>query len=335
MIKAVTLLLALALACLPPTAYAEPIKLKLSFFTSDRTLAYQSAVQPFVEAINSEGKDLIEIEVYLSGALGKVQSELPQLVLGGVADIAFIVPGRNPDRFLDNGVVELPGLFLNVREATLAYTRLVAADALAGYKEFFVIGAFATEPETIHSRKRLESIADLKGQKIRANNLTEATGLASLGALPVVLAFNETSPALSSGLIDGAAVPMAQLFDTGIGRLVNHHYLLETSAAPLTLMMNRAVFERLPEKAKSLIVKYSGEWAAARYSEAFERVGNDVLKQIRADSRRSVVVPSPADLDAAHRAFKSIAREWTENSAHNRDLVKQVETELTRIRSAQ
>jgi len=63
---------------LPVSANAEPITLKLSFFTSARTVAYQTAIKPFVDAINSEGRGLLEIDVYFSGALGKVRKELPQ-----------------------------------------------------------------------------------------------------------------------------------------------------------------------------------------------------------------------------------------------------------------
>src|SRR6478672_4587157 len=73
---------------LPLTATAEPVTLKLSFFTSDRSVAYQTAVKPFVDAVNSEGEGLLKIDVYPSGALGKVQRDLPKQVLDGIADIA-------------------------------------------------------------------------------------------------------------------------------------------------------------------------------------------------------------------------------------------------------
>ncbi len=323
----------IALALLPIAAASEPIKLKLSFFTSDRSVAYQAAVKPFVDAINHDGKDLLQIEVYLSGKLGKVQKELPQLVLNGEADIAFIVPGQNPERFRDNAAIELPGLFRDAREATLVHTRLAAAGALAGYEDFFVIGAYGTDPETIHSRKALASLADLKGQKIRTNNLIESLALARLGALPVVLAFNETSPAISSGMIDGATAPTAQLFDVGIGRLASYHYMLRTSTAPLTLMMSRRAFDRLPEDAKALIRKYSGEWTAARFAEAYEKFDKDALEQIKTDVRRTIVVPSAIDLKTAHAVFMSIRNDWAAASPQNRELLGQALTEISKLRA--
>ena len=320
---------------LPLAAAADPITLKLSFFTSDRSIAYQTAVKPFVDAINSEGEGLLKIDVYPSGALGKVQRDLPKQVLDGTADIAFIVPGQNPELFPDNAVIELPGLFHNAYEASLTYTRLVAANALAGYRDFFVIGAFATQPETIHSRKPIRSLVDLREQKIRANNPTEAVALAKLGALPVVLAFNETAPAISAGSLDGATVPVTQLFDVGIGRLTSNHYLLGTSVAPLTLMMNRKVFDRLPEDAKTLVRKYSGEWAANQFSQAYETIGKKIVDDVKADARRNIVVPSAQDQLAAQRTFKSIAQEWAAASVHNGDLLKLTEASLAKVREAE
>ena len=318
----------------PLTAHGEPIKLKLSFFTSDRSVAYQTAVKPFVDAINHNGGNLVEIELYPSGTLGRVQKELPQLVLDGTADIAFIVPGQNPELFPDNAVVELPGLFRDVREATLTYTRLVANGVLAGYRDYFAIGAFATQPEVINSRKPIRDIAGLKGLRIRTNNNTQAKALARLGAVPKVLAFNETAAELSSGALDAATVPPAQLFDVGIGRLTSNHYLLGTSAAPLALLMNRKVFDRLPEPAKALILRYSGEWTAERFIAGYQVAEKTTLAEIEADNRRSVVVPSAADRATAQRAFKAIVDEWAAANPHHRALLTATEAELAKIRSA-
>jgi TRAP-type C4-dicarboxylate transport system substrate-binding protein len=81
----------------PAMATADPIKLKLPFFTSDRSNVYQYQARPFVDAVNSEGSGLIEIDVDFSSAVAKVQTQQPQLVADGAADIAIIVPGQTPE----------------------------------------------------------------------------------------------------------------------------------------------------------------------------------------------------------------------------------------------
>ena len=183
---------------------------------------------------------LVRIDVSFSGALGKNPAEQLQLVLDGTADLAFVVPGYTPERFRDNTVIELPGQFRNIREATEVYSRLVADNALNGYDDLFVVGAFATEPESIHANVPIASLADLEGKRIRANNPIESAALERLGMVAVQIPINKISAAISSGEIDGAAVPPAPLIEFGIARVAAHHYLLGVASAPLTVVMNRA-----------------------------------------------------------------------------------------------
>lgn len=272
-----------AFALIPCMAVAEPISLKLAIFSSDRSSPYLAAVKPFLDAVNSEGRGLVEIVLYSGGVLGREIAHQPQVVIDGKADIAFVVPGYTPNMFPDNTVVELPGLFRDAREATLVYTRLVALNALKGYEDFVVIGAYVTEQETLHSRSPIASIDDLKGKRIRVNNNVEGVALEKLGALPVPMEITRITEAISSGTIDGAMVGRTALSDFGISRVANNHYFLGTSGAPLALVMNRKKFEALPKTVQDIICKYSGEWAATRFIESYDRSDAKVLEQLKSD----------------------------------------------------
>jgi TRAP-type C4-dicarboxylate transport system substrate-binding protein len=318
---------------LPYAAVAEPIELKLAFFSSDQSMTYLAAIKPFVDAVNSEGHDQIKIVLYSGGVLGREISQQPDVVLDGTADIAFVVPGYTPARFPDNTVIELPGLFNDTREATLTYTRLIALNALTGYQSFFVIGAYVSEPETIHGRLPIASLADLKGQRIRVNNRIEAAALEKLGAIPVPMQITKVAAAVSSGEIDGAAVARTPLSDYGILRVATNHYFLGTSGAPLALLMNRATFDALPKLVQDIIRKYSGEWSAAQFIETYDRSDIQILEHLSSDPNRKVVFPSPADLNTAHAAFKAVIAEWTTTSPHNSELLKLTETEIAKLRS--
>jgi TRAP-type C4-dicarboxylate transport system substrate-binding protein len=118
--------LATALAAMSFAAVAQPVKLTFSYYTSDREVIYLSAVKPFIDSVNAAANGLIEIDAFTSGSLGKSYAGQAQLVLDGGADFAFVNPGLTPEQFPDDGVMELPGLFRDVREASVVYTRLVA-----------------------------------------------------------------------------------------------------------------------------------------------------------------------------------------------------------------
>ncbi|HBK04364.1 MAG TPA: hypothetical protein DDZ81_00700, partial [Acetobacteraceae bacterium] len=144
-------------------AAAEPITLKFSFFSSDRSLLYLVGPKPFIDAVNAEGRGRVRIEPYFSNRLGGPE-QLSQLVRDGTVDIGFEVPSYERAAFPDVGIVELPGLYQDAAEATRVFSQLVEAGALRGFSDFYVIGAFAGEPESIHARPPVVSLADLKGK---------------------------------------------------------------------------------------------------------------------------------------------------------------------------
>ena len=324
---------ALAIALLLPlAAAAEPIELKLSFFSSDKTDAYRDGVKPFVDAVNAEGKGLITIKVYPNGALGKAVAEQPNLVTEGAADIAWVVPGQTPYRFPDNQALELPGLFQDVREGTLVYARLIAANALRGYEKFFVIGAYASAPTVIHSRKPIKSLAAVKGQKIRANNSVEAEAIERFGAIPTIMPASRIADALAHGAVDAVMMSPGGLFQFGTARLAANHYFLGIGSAPLVVLMNRKKFDSLPGAAQALIRKYSGERAAASWIELYGATEQRSLDKIESDPGRTAVKPSPADRAAAQKVYRAMIDAWAAKSARNRELLRTIEADLTAIR---
>ncbi len=332
LVKAVAYVGAAALALLLPlAARAEPITLKLSFITSDRSNIYQCYVKPFVENVNADGTGIVQIKVYFSGAINPAMTEQAKLVLDGTADLAYVVPGYTPKQFPDIPVLELPGLFRNEIGSSLVFARLAAAGALEGYRKFFVVGAFVTGGETIHSRKPIAKLADLKGQTIRANNQMIAISLRKLGAVPSLLPINRTMDALSQGKLDGVTVATSVLMEFGFGRLTNRHYLLPLGGALISLVMNREKFASLPPRAREIIRKYSGDWLSERGAACFDEQNREMAAKLKADRRRSVVEPSPADLVAARRVFASVVEEWAARSPHNRELLALVKAEIAKL----
>jgi TRAP-type C4-dicarboxylate transport system substrate-binding protein len=333
MLKALACCALLSLSLLARAAEAEPIKLKLSYFTSDTEVIYRSAVKPFVDSVNAAANGLLEIDVYASGALGKSYAGQMQLVLENVADIAFVNPALTPEEFPDDGVLELPGLFRDVQEATAAYTRLVASGALRGYQDFTVIAALTGGPQNINTRMPISSLRDLQGKKIRAANRTEVATLDALGMSATIIPINQTAEAIGRGTVDGATGPAAIMNDFGISRVTSCRYLIRMGFPPLAILMNKKKFDSLPATGQDIIRNFSGGWVAARYAEAFEAANESVTKQFKSDPRRTTTLPSQADLDTAKAVFDSQIKDWQARNPRNAELLGAVETEIGKLRS--
>lgn len=323
----------LATVAFPFATNAEPVRLKVAFYASDRQFAYSGVVKPFAEAINLAGRGSVVVDVFTSGALERGYPQQLRLVQEGRADIAWVNPGLTPEQFPDNGIIELPGLFRDAREATQIFAQLTDKELLRGYDDLFVIGAFGSAPLTLHTRVPVTSLADLKGKRIRASTRMEGQVLKALGMEPMLMPVNQTADALNRGAIDGASTAIEVLADFGISRFVNHHYLVGLGSVPVLLVMNRDRFKELPEATQRLIRDHSGKWVGDRYAATVSKYEAEVLKRLRADSRRKFVDPSPAELDQVRAAFNSVIEGWLADNPRGRELLATTEIELAKLRA--
>ncbi len=317
---------------LPGAARAQQVTLTLAFFSSDRSSIYLKAIEPFVTAVNTAGEGIVSIDVHAGGELGRDPRQQLQLIADGTADIAFIIPGYTPERFPDNGVIELPGLFYDVREASLTFANLVERGELRGYEDLVVIGPFAAEPSSIHSHLPAGSLDELAGQRIRVNNPVEAAAVTGLGMVPVPAPLAEASNAISAGTLDGTTSPPSPLIEFGIARVATNHYLLGISSTPLPLVMSRRSFEALPTEAQAIILHFSGEWLVEAYLGAVEADNERAIETLSADLRRHVIYPSTVDLERAAAAFAAVAESWLAADPRRPDLLALAESELHAIR---
>jgi TRAP-type C4-dicarboxylate transport system substrate-binding protein len=318
---------------LPAVALGEPIKLKLAYYSSDQGRTYNTAIKPFVDAVNADEQGGLTIDLYPGGVLGKDSAKQAQLVRDGVADIAFVVLGTAAGQFKDHAVMELPGLFRDLREATWVNNRLIASGLLQGYDDFFVIASFASEPEGIHTRVPIASLADLQGKRIRANNPIEASALALLGMSPVVLPIGKTPEAIGRGTIDGAATALGPLTDFGLGRVVTYHYFLGLGPSVRSILMSRAKFESLSGAGQGAIRKFSGAWVTDRFVTGDESRSAALIEQLKSDPMRTVIFPSQSEIERAEEAFRAVRNQWADASPRHRLLLNAVEAESARFRS--
>jgi len=333
MSNAIARCVVIAVALLPVATLAEPIKLKMAYFSSDREPAYVSVMQPFAEAVNKAGNGIIEIVPYPGGVLGRSYLQQAQQVLDGVADMAWVNPSLTPDLFPDKDVLEFPGLFRDMKEVTLVYSRLTAAEALRGYGDFFVISAVANFQLMIHTRPPIGSLADLRGKTLRVNNRIEGDTLKAIGVTPVVMPVNEVALAIGRGTIDGATMSPNSLFGYGVSRITRFHYDAPLGAAPLAFLMNRKKFESLPKAGQDVIRKYSGEGSTARFIDSYDAKNVQAMNDLKSDPNRLLIVPPRAELDALQAIFRTAIEKWSAESPRNHELLKLVESEIANVRS--
>jgi TRAP-type C4-dicarboxylate transport system substrate-binding protein len=312
---------------------ATPIRLDFAFHAPVTSATNQGGLKPFVEAVMREAGGEIAITVHTDEALGGLLTNQVELVDNGTADAAFVIPGFTPKHFPDNFVFGIPGLFNDIVEASMTFSRVVNAGVLRGYENFYVIGAFCTEPFTLHSRPKLTTIADLKGMKLRAANSADEIMLKQLGADARVVPGDKVLESIEDGTIDGTTMHAGPLVDLGVDRVTHYDFYLRLGCAPLTILMNKASFAKLSPKAQGAIRNYSGDWFASHYA-AYNAAHNEtLLAAMRADPKRTITHPPQSEIDAANVAFKPIVDAWLREDPRNARTLDAVKSEVAKLRA--
>lgn len=333
MFKVRKLILAAVAAMLPMSAMAQPAVLKLSFFTSDKEINYAKAIKLWVDAVNADPSGALKIEAYPNGALGKALPAQPQMVLDGVADIAFVNPALVPGRFPDDQLFELPGLVANMKEGVQLYQELLKSNSMRGYADYVVVGSFMNANANVFSRKPIKSVNDLKGLKVRISGAVIGQTVKELGVVPVLMPPNEVVEAMGRGTVDALTTVPAAMVDFGIDRVTSHDYLIQLGANSFAVLMNRKKFESLPKAAQDVLLKYSPGWMNDTYVKNLSAFNAELIDQFKADKKRTVVTPSEADLKIIKAAAEKVTADWAAKDPHNAQLLAKARDILTKIRS--
>lgn len=328
-----TWILAGIAALLPLPALAQPVTLKLSFFAPDTEVNYAKAIKPWVDAVNADPSNAVKIEAFPNGALGKSLPAQPQMVLDGVADIAFVNPALVPGRFPDDQVFEVPGLVTNMKEGVQLYQALLKAGALRGYADYHVIGSWMNANAHVFSRKPIKAVGDLKGLKVRISGAVIGQTVKELGVVPVLMPPNEVVEAMGRGTVDALTTVPAAVVDFGIDRVTSYDYLIQLGTNPFAVLMNRKKFDSLPKAAQDVIVKYSGDFINDIYVKNLSAFNASVIDQFRADKKRTVVAPSEADLKAIKTASEKVTADWMAKDPNNPKLLVKAQELLAQIRA--
>ena len=307
-------------------------RLKWAVFTPDSEVTFRTVMKPFAETVQRETDNAVVFDLFPNGALGRNPGQQPQMIIDGVADVAWVVPSYSPGRFPDTEVLELPGLFRDLREASLVATRLNQHKVLNDYGDFYVIGMWGTAPYSIHTNFPVNSIADLKGKTIRVSSKTESAALRAFGAVPVGMPVTEIPEAISRGTISGTTSHLAPFFDFGLDRVTNNHFFIGLGVVPLAILMNRKKFEALPQSVRDVISRNAGEALTNRWIESITSYNQANLEKLKSYPKNKVVFPSQAQLDEAQRILAPVREEWVAASERHKELKAALDTELAAVR---
>jgi len=255
---------ALVLALGP--AAAQPQKtytLKLASF-SPGTSSIGLLFDQYAKELKAKSGGRLVLQIYNSSSMGPMPRHF-DLARTGIADIAYFQHGATPGRFPLTELIHLPYMVRDSEVGAKVLMDMQHGPLGAEEKSVHIIWLSTSLPaDVFHASKPIRTVADLKGQRLRAPTSAVVGMLKALGAVPVGVPANLMAESLEKGTIDGIITDTNGVFSFRLGNLVKYETPLFRAALSFGLAMNLKSYAALPPDLKKLIDEIGGKAGAIR-----------------------------------------------------------------------
>ncbi len=245
--------IAMAAATILPTN-APAADWKAYTYGTTEQVANVAGLKAIFDEIKAKTGGAIDIKLSLGGQLPIKVNTITQAVGDNVVTFGddLFFHGSVPI----GGLLRLPMLIQDPAEFSKAY-EIVKPHLVAGFdKQGAVLLGYYTYPmQVLFSNKKLTSLDDIKGKKIRVTSPEQAEFVKAFGGTGLTMGPPEVAPALQQGAIDGVITASAGGGKVW-GDLLTHRYALPVSYVDAALIVNKDVFMALKPEVQAAI------WAA-------------------------------------------------------------------------
>ena len=288
----------------------KPVALKLSSWVPAQH-ALNPALQAWADDLKAASGGSITTTLFPSEQLGKAFDHY-DMAKDGIADFSYVNPGYQPGRFPIFSALSLPFLISNAKAGSAAMDAWYRPYAAKEMKDVHFCFAFAHDPGTFHSRKKILLPTDIKGMKVRPATATIGQMITLLGGTNVQASAPESRDMLERGVAEAITFPWGSLSLFGIDKVVKYHMDSPLYVTPFIWAMNKDKYESMsPTQKKAVDSHCTSEWAekvGTAWAD-FEISGHNKLL---ADTTREVYKLTPDQLSAWKVATQPLEKQWAE-----------------------
>ena len=290
--------------------------IRIGSHVPEQSVGIRTVIKPWIEAVEQQLPPNIRFQTYWGGSLGRDAFIQYDLVRHGVLDIAWVIPSYTPGQFPQMDVLELPFLANNALETSVVGWRMEEAGLIQGTERVKVLGIWTTDIASLQTREVVTDISQLENFKIRSAGAVHASFIKALGANPETMSAPEMNEALQRGAIDGVLQAWSGIRTYRSDKLMNSSLEGPFGALPFMLVMNRASFERLPKPVQKIFMDQGGEYLARRAGQAYDQIVSDIIDEIEAEGRYTIVPPDPELITNYRQQYAFLHEDWI-NDTHN------------------
>lgn len=289
---------------------AQTVTLKIGSHDPPVVPLVSKGFQGWAKAVEKDSQGTIKFKHFWGGQLARSPAKQHELLKNGILDVTNIVPIYTLNLFPDFDLFGLPFLFNSSEEASLTAWGLYEKGLLRGLENIYVAAFASTDNQGIHLTKKVKTVADLKGMKIRVSGAAGAAVVKLIGAAPVGMPITQVGISLSSGVVQGAMTGWAPLDFFGITPSIKTHLDLPYGVTILMLSVSRKVYDGLPAAGKKAMDKNRGGAWTEKFGKIGDFLGNMARGKAVKDPKRTVIRFTGAELKAQEKTFEPLHDAW-------------------------
>ncbi len=215
----------------------------------------------------------LKITVHSNASLFKA-NEIKRAVQGGQAQIGEILLSGYSNEDPIFGTDSVPFLATSYAEsAKLWKVSKKAVEDRFAKQGMMVLYAVPWPPQGIYTTKPINSVADMKGLKMRTYNPATSRIAELAGAQPVTIQAAELAQAMATGAVNANITSGATGYDTKAWEVVKNYYDTQAWLPKNVVFVNRKAFDALDKPAQAAVLKAAAEAETRGWKISEEKTG--------------------------------------------------------------
>jgi TRAP-type C4-dicarboxylate transport system substrate-binding protein len=289
------------------------------------------AKQPSVDAmirmideIKQKTNGELLINLHLGGSLPIKADSITAAVADSV--VQFGDDGFATGTIPITGVLRLPMLLQTPQDLTKAMDIVRPyLEAAYGKRGVEVLGQYSYPFQVLWGRKKVTSLADIKGLKLRVTSVEQGEFIRRFGGVSLTMGSPDVAAALDRGVVDGGLTASS---GGGIAwhDLLKYRYAFPTSYVNSTYIVNKEAMDKLSPETQKIVRDAAATWSAWSTTE-MNRLEDEVTAQF---GKEGMVLTNatPAEIAEATEKMQPYWSDWAKS--HGADAT----AALAKIRAA-
>ena len=299
-------------------APVKPVVIKYSTAESPTSVLAQ-VMTDLIAEVDEKSNGTIIFEPYYSNELGSLADVTEQMTLGG-----NLMANASGDFYATYGCPDIlsSALFYAVPDKE-ALQKLNASDLFASWCDQIEEASgikilccnWAAAPRNIISTKPINSVADIKGLKIRVQDMKSQTDMMSyLGGIPVAMSYGDVYTSLQTGIIDGTENNETALTTGKHGEVCKVYSVDQHAMIPDVLIMSEKVWKTISPEDQQILLEAAHDSTDAHkvvWDTAVEEAVNyltvyEIVRERMAVTQRTIERVAMNIIEAVYASFRQV-----------------------------